>query len=94
MFEFTFELAWKTLRDLLVFEGHQVTSPREAIRVAFAAGLLGDAGLWLAALESRNRLSHTYDEQTAAEAEALIKNAYAPLVAALVERLRHKRSNP
>jgi nucleotidyltransferase substrate binding protein (TIGR01987 family) len=92
MFEFTFELAWKTLKDLLSFEGYDVNSPRDAIRQGFAAGLIENAELWLVALESRNRLSHTYDKRAATEAERLIKDSYAPLLGALIEALRHKRS--
>ncbi len=92
MFEFTFELAWKTLKDLLFYEGFNVTSPRDAIRQGFASGLIENAELWLVALESRNRLSHTYDKRTATEAERLIKDSYAPLLGALVEVLRKKKT--
>ena len=60
MFEFTFELARKTLKDLLFYEGYEVNSPRDAIRQGFAAGLIQNAELWLVALESRNRLSHIH----------------------------------
>jgi nucleotidyltransferase substrate binding protein (TIGR01987 family) len=88
MFEFTFELSWKTLKDLLFYEGYEVNSPREAIRQGFAAGLIQDAELWLTAMESRNRLSHTYDKRTAEEAERLIQGTYGPMLGALVEALR------
>jgi len=91
MFEFTFELAWKTLKDLLSYEGYEIHSPRDAIRQAFAAGLIENPELWLVALESRNRLSHTYDKRTASEAERLIKDSYAPLLGALVLALRQKK---
>jgi nucleotidyltransferase substrate binding protein (TIGR01987 family) len=92
MFEFTFELAWKTLKDLLFYEGYEVNSPRDAIPKGFAAGLIQDAKLWLVALESRNRLSHTYDKRTATEAERLIKDSYAPLLGTLVETLRRRKT--
>ena len=92
MFEFTFELAWKTLKDLLFYEGYEVNSPREAIRQGFASGLIQDGERWMVMLESRNRLSHTYDKRTADEAERLIKESYAPLLGALIERLREKRT--
>lgn len=41
-YEFTFELSWKTLKDLLWHEGLDVQLPREVLRQAFAAGLLRD----------------------------------------------------
>jgi len=31
-FEFPFELTWKTLKDLLEFEGYDAASPRSVIR--------------------------------------------------------------
>ena len=60
-FEFTFELAWKTLKDLMNYEGYDADSPREVIKVGFANGYIIDADIWLEALESRNVLTHTYD---------------------------------
>jgi nucleotidyltransferase substrate binding protein (TIGR01987 family) len=87
-FEFTFELCWKTMKDLLSHEGYQATSPREVIRTAFEFGLVHDPRVWLEALESRNRLSHTYDEEVAQEAETLIKQTYAPMIEAVLTDLR------
>ena len=56
MFEFTFELARKTLKDLLFYEGYEVNSPRDAIRQGFAAGLvLGDCVVVPDFLEHRSR---------------------------------------
>jgi len=58
MFEFTFELAWKTLKDLLFYEGFDVSSPRDAIRQGFASGLIENAELWLVALEGCQSVIH------------------------------------
>lgn len=91
-FEFTFELAWKTLKDLLYYEGYSVDSPREALRQAFAAELLQDVDDWLKALESRNTLTHTYNKKTADEAQQLIKSVYWPMLTQLVETLRKRKS--
>lgn len=41
-FEFTFELAWKTLKVCLELEGLEARSPRASIREAFAIGLLDE----------------------------------------------------
>ena len=91
MFEFSFELAWKTGADLLSYEGYNVVSPRDVIRRAYEVGMVEDAELWLQALESRNRLTHTYDDATAREAEALIKNIYAPMIEKLLDSLRKRK---
>ena len=41
-FEFSFELAWKTLQDLLFYEGYEAQSPRPVIRQSFVAGCLDE----------------------------------------------------
>ena len=84
-FEFTFELAWNTLRDLLFYEGYEARWPCDCIVQAHSLGILQDKEVWLAALKARNLLSHTYDEENAATAEKLIKELYAPMIGDLVE---------
>ena len=90
MFEFTFELAWKTLKDLLFYEGYEVNSPREILRQAFEIGMVQEIDLWLETLGSRNRLTHTYDEQAAKAAASLIKSTYLPMIRHLLETLRKR----
>ena len=87
VFEFTFELCWKTFKDKLFYEGYEVNSPRQAIRLAFEQGLIADAAVWLEALESRNRLSHTYNKSIADEAEKVIKKVYFPMITDAIARL-------
>ena len=93
MFEFTLELSWGTLKDLLFYEGFEVRTPRDAIRRAFEAGYLTEeeTETLLEALIKRNVLSHAYDEKTAEEAERLIKDLFTPLFRALCDRLLRKR---
>lgn len=65
-FEFTFELAWKTLKDYLIFR--KVTLERSAaadvIKTAFATGYLADGETWMDALDARNEMSHVYRQQS------------------------------
>ena len=75
-FEFTFELAWKTLKTFLELQGLEARSPRAAIRGAFQVGLLPEDPFWLEMLELRNLTNHTYDE-------ALAERIYAELPKAL-----------
>ncbi|HCM25880.1 MAG: nucleotidyltransferase [Treponema sp. GWB1_62_6] len=82
-FEYTFELAWKTMKDYLEFQGLQAPTPRAAIQNAFSAGLIADGHIWIDALEKRNLMAHTYDEGNAAEAERLIRNSYHPVLRTL-----------
>jgi len=92
-FEFSFELGWKTLKDLLFYEGYDEKTPRDVIRRAFEAGHLGeeDAETALDALDKRNLLSHTYDEETAEEAVSLIREQYAPMLCRLRDKLLEKQ---
>lgn len=65
-FEFCFELAWKVLKALAGYHGLAgADSPRGALRVAFGQGWLDDESIWLDMLECRNRMSHTYDSDSA-----------------------------
>lgn len=91
LFEVSFELAWKTLKDMLFYEGFDVNSPRGAIKQAFANGLLTEGELWLKALEGRNLFLHTYDSNLAAEAVRLIREEYAPLLFALERALENRQ---
>jgi hypothetical protein len=63
MFEFTFELAWKTLKDLLFYQGFEAAAPREALRKGFEAGYLGEAQTetLLDAIEKRNHSRELLD---------------------------------
>lgn len=92
-FEFSFELAWKTLQDLLFYEGYEVKTPRAAIRQGFAAAYLDEEGCatLLDALDKRNLLSHAYRKALALEAETLIKTCYHPALARLHATLQAKR---
>lgn len=95
-FEYTFELAWKTLKDLLFYEGFDAKSPRDVIRQAFASGYLSedDAETALTALEKRNLLTHTYEEATMLEALELIETQFQPMLARLLVNLTEKAENP
>lgn len=91
-FEYTFELAWKVLKDLLFYEGFDAKSPREVIRQAFESEYLSenDTETALDALEKRNLLTHTYEEETMLEALDLIENHFQPMLTRLLKTLKKK----
>jgi nucleotidyltransferase substrate binding protein (TIGR01987 family) len=87
-FEFTFELAWNTMKDYLEHQGIQnLVGSRDAIRQSFSNNIITDGETWMNMIESRNNTSHTYNEETANEIanEVLIK--YIPLFNTLGEKL-------
>lgn len=66
-FEFTVELAWKSLKEYLEDQGAVlgIASPRGVLKEAYAAGVITDAETWNRIIEARNITSHVYDEKTA-----------------------------
>jgi len=79
-FEYTFELAWKTLKDYLE-EGGLVISPvtpRQVIKEAFAAKVITAGEVWINMLDHRNLLSHTYDSAVFERAVEAIAEHYLP----------------
>ena len=87
-FEYTFELAWKTLKDYLEAQGVSVTFPRDVVKEAFQAGILTRGEVWLEMLERRNELSHTYNETTFEESVEAVRERYYAAIAELVQTLK------
>ncbi len=87
-FEYTIELAWKTLQDLLSAKGYEdVKGPKPVIRQAFKDGYIFDGDAWLAMWDNRTLANHTYDEDTAIEVADKIKSEYYYLLDELDKRL-------
>lgn len=87
-FEFTVELAWKSLREYLEDQGVvlPVSSPRAVLKEAYAVGVIDDADTWNAILTARNLTSHVYDEATAAEIAQQICEDFTPVLRSLLLR--------
>jgi nucleotidyltransferase substrate binding protein (TIGR01987 family) len=76
-FEYTHELAWKTLSDFIKSRGNtDIYGSRDATREAFQLGLIEDGELWMKMIQSRNLTSHVYDESAATEMIRLISKSY------------------
>lgn len=77
-YEFTFELAWKTLKDYLEYNGYidSLSSPRAIIQLAFQAKIIKNGEIWIQMMLDRNLLSHLYDEEKSREIYNNIKNKY------------------
>ena len=88
-FEFTFELAWKTMKDCLEEQGivGKIGSPREIIKEAFSVGLIDNGEVWIDMMLSRNELSHLYDEETSRKIYDNIKEIYILEINKLIQKL-------
>ncbi|MHB8064174.1 MAG: nucleotidyltransferase substrate binding protein [Ruminiclostridium sp.] len=63
-FEYTYELAWKTMKDYLQDNGITVLNeitPRSVIKEAYAAKIIKDGQVWIDMMLHRSILAHTYD---------------------------------
>jgi len=79
-FEYTYELSWKTLQDLLKEKGYSnILGPRPVIEQSFQDGYITDGKAWLMMHNSRNLTSHAYDEAAAKEIVQEIKDNYLDL---------------
>ncbi len=87
-FEHTFELAWKTLKNFLEYSGQtDIYGPRDVIRKAFQLDLIQDGDGWMEMLKSRNKTSHTYNEETAREICTAVTFLYFQLFCLLEKKL-------
>mgnify|MGYP002633685401 CR=1 FL=1 len=65
-FEFTLDLAWKSIQSVASFYGlDSVRSPRVAFKTAFSQGWIEEQEPWLEMLNARNRMSHVYNAEEA-----------------------------
>lgn len=88
-FEFTYELAWNTMKDYLENEGFDnVNNSKQTIRTAFQAELISDAEEWMEAIQKRNLVSHTYNQIILKETVKYIQHEFFPLVRKLYENMK------
>ena len=92
-FEFTFELAWKTLKEYLEYNGftNDIFGPRGVLKVAFQEGIIYDADGWESIIEARNNMSHRYDYTISREIFDNIKNRYIILFRKLKDKLKGEK---
>lgn len=87
-FEFTVELAWKTLREYLLEQGCTgINTPKAVMSEAFAADIIDNEKGWLGMINDRNLTSHIYDENEADEIFNRIKNEYLDMFRELLKKL-------
>jgi nucleotidyltransferase substrate binding protein (TIGR01987 family) len=85
-FEFTLELAWKTMKDFLEHQGFDFKpSPKDTFRQAQQAAYIDYAQALIDGLDIRNVLSHDYDGHKFLEAEAQLRRENFPALNRLLQ---------
>ena len=90
-FEFTFELAWKSLKLYLERQGLDCGGPRSTLKKAYTEGLIDsseEADVWLQALEDRNLTSHAYDEALATRIYRHVAEEYVTLLEEMARKIQ------
>lgn len=92
-FEYTFELAWKLIKDYLQAQGLTFQpTPKGSLSAAFKIGIINDHDTWREMTVARNLTSHTYNEGEAEAIVAQIYDEYTPLLRSLLHDFK-KRIN-
>lgn len=92
-FEYTFELAWKTLQDLLVYKGYtDIVGPNPVLEQSLKDGYIKDEKGWRNMKKSRELTSHTYNSDTADEIATSVVEKFFSLLADLQATLESKES--
>ena len=88
-FEYTYELAWNTIKDFYEDQGDTgIQGSRDAFRLAFRRGLIEDGETWMQMIKDRAQTSHTYNEDTVRAIVSDILRLYYPQFKALAETLQ------
>ena len=68
LFEVCFEQSWKMMKEILQNHGYEegaTGSPKIILKTAYKAGMIKDEELWLRALQARNNVTHSYNQNIA-----------------------------
>lgn len=76
-FEFTYELAWKTLKAYLEENGTtDLSSAKTVLKEAYAQKLIQHEGIWLSMISDRNLTSHVDEQQMASDILVRVASIY------------------
>jgi nucleotidyltransferase substrate binding protein (TIGR01987 family) len=94
-FEYTYELAWNTIKDFFEAQGEiDILGSRDAFRLAFKRGLIENGEVWMEMIKSRVLTSRTYNEDVAEAIARSIVTLYYDEFIRLNQRLETLSSQP
>lgn len=88
-FEYTYELAWRTIQDLIIFLGYDdfTPGPNSVLSKALEIGIIEDHDGWRLLKKARETTSHTYDAEDAEVIVCAIFYNYYDLFVNLKDKL-------
>lgn len=92
LFEICFEQAWKAMKEILEQQGfaeERTGSPKIVLKTAYAAGMIKDEELWMAALNARNNVAHSYNKEIALDIIKQTKELFYKMFEALKVELEN-----
>ena len=93
-FEYTYELAWTTIKDYLEAQGEtEIHGSRDALRLAFQRGLIEDGETRMDMVRSRILSSHSYNEEVAQQIANSVFQQYFPQFVKIHEKLQSLKGN-
>ena len=79
-FEFSYEMAWKLMMSYEKENGiTELLGSKDVVRQAYRMSLIENGEAWLEMIDDRNKTSHLYDEEMAADVIDEIVNTYYAL---------------
>ena len=83
-FEYTYELAWKTIKDFIESKGEAEKYQKDVLKKAFQLDIIDDGEIWLEMLSKRNLMAHTYNETIFKEVVTDIVKKFYPEIEKLI----------
>jgi len=88
-FEYTYELAWKVMKDYYEDQGEiGIQGSRDAIRLAFQRGLIEAGDEWMMMIKSWVASVHTYNQDLAEQIGQDIQTVYFSLFVQFEEKMQ------
>ena len=90
LYKICFEQSWKMMKKILEDHGYEESatgSPKTILKTAYKAGMIKDEELWLRALQARNNVSHSYNENIALGIVARAKGEFYDMFTALKDEI-------
>lgn len=93
-FEFTFKLAWKSVKDYLIYQGvSNINFPREVVKKGFKYHVIQDGQTWIDIIEDEALIQYSVNEEYIRKSVDLISSRYIQALDQVYEYLKIKNQS-